>query len=83
MKDEAKTKEQLITELAEMRQRITKLEKSEAERVKTEEALRESEEKYRTLFEAESDTIFLVDEKSLQILEANNAAVKMYGYSQV
>lgn len=40
MKDEYKTKEQLIDELGKMRQRITELEASEAERKRAEEALR-------------------------------------------
>jgi len=40
--DEDKTKEQLINELVEMRQRITELEKSEKQRKRTVEALRES-----------------------------------------
>ncbi len=49
MKDEVKTKEQLIVELAEMRRRIAELEAAKTERVRTEEALRESEERYRTV----------------------------------
>ena len=40
------------------------------------------EERYRTLFEAKSDTIFMVDAVTLEILDANPAAVTMYGYSQ-
>ncbi len=51
MKDEDKTQERLISELAELRQRIAELEASEAERKQAEEALRESEERYRRLFE--------------------------------
>jgi PAS domain S-box-containing protein len=43
---------------------------------------RQSEERYRQLFEAESDAIFLVDNDSGRILEANNAASVMYGYSR-
>ncbi|MCD4692088.1 MAG: PAS domain S-box protein [Calditrichales bacterium] len=43
MKDKDKTKEQLINELAEMRQRITELEKSENRRKQTEETLRETQ----------------------------------------
>ena len=46
-----------------------------------EKALRESEERYRQLFEAESDAIFLIDNRSGSILEANTAAEKLYGYS--
>jgi PAS domain S-box-containing protein len=52
------------------------------ERKKTEQALRESEEKYRKLFDAESDAIFLIDNQTGQIQEANLAASSMYGYSQ-
>ena len=40
MKDEYKTKEQLIDELGKMRQRVVKLEKSEAERKRAQEALK-------------------------------------------
>ena len=49
MKDGVKTKEQLITELAEMRQRIAELEAAETKWVRVQEALRESEERYRTV----------------------------------
>ena len=44
MKDEDKTKEHLISELIEMRKRLTELEASETERVRVEEVLQESEE---------------------------------------
>ena len=46
MKDERKTKKQLISELAEMRQRITKLERLEVKHKRTEEVLRGSEARY-------------------------------------
>ncbi len=52
------------------------------ERKRVERALQESEIKYRTLFEAESDTIFLVDEETLEIIDANPTAVRMYGYTR-
>ncbi|MDQ2691723.1 MAG: PAS domain S-box protein, partial [Chloroflexota bacterium] len=51
------------------------------ERKLAEEALRESEENYRQLFEAESDAIVLVDNETGQILQANQAACALYGYS--
>jgi len=41
------TKEQLIVELEALRRRVAELEKLEAEHRQVEEALRESEEKYR------------------------------------
>ncbi len=44
--------------------------------------LRESEERYRCLFEMESDAIVLVDNESGQILEVNDAAIVLYGYSR-
>lgn len=44
--------------------------------------LRESEEKYRLLFEAESDAIFMIDAESGQILDVNPAATRSYGYSR-
>jgi PAS domain S-box-containing protein len=47
-----------------------------------EQALRESEELYRQLFEVESDALLLVDRESSQILAANAAAVDLYGYSR-
>jgi hypothetical protein len=49
MKDEGTTKEQLMNELIEMRQRISQLEVLEAERKFIEDELRKSEEKYRTV----------------------------------
>jgi len=52
------------------------------ERQWAEEALRESEERYRELFEAESDAIFLIDNETGRILEANSAASALYGYNR-
>lgn len=46
MKDQSKTKQALIQELASLRQRIVEFERQQAE-----ESLRESDEKYRSLIE--------------------------------
>jgi PAS domain S-box-containing protein len=51
-------------------------------RRQAEEALRESEENYRQLFQAESDAILLIENETGQILQANNAACVLYGYTQ-
>lgn len=51
------------------------------ERKRAELALRDSEEKYRQLFELESDAIFLIDNVTGQIYEANSAATVLYGYT--
>ncbi|MFH1036179.1 MAG: PAS domain S-box protein [Pseudomonadota bacterium] len=52
-----------------------------SQRRREEEELRASEERYRRLFELESDAVFLVDRQSLRILEANQAACRIYGYT--
>jgi two-component system, cell cycle sensor histidine kinase and response regulator CckA len=51
-------------------------------RRQAEAALRRGEERYRRLFDAVSDAIFLVDNTTGQIMEANAAAVALYGYSR-
>ncbi len=55
MEDKGKMKDQLINELVELRQRIIELETSETQRKQVEEALKESEEKYRCLYEKMKD----------------------------
>ncbi len=52
------------------------------ERRLAENALRENEEKYRALFERDSDAIFIYDPDTTNILDANEATSKMYGYGQ-
>ncbi len=52
-----------------------------SERKAMEEILITSEKKYRKLFEAESDAIFLVDKETGNIMDANPAASRIYGYS--
>ncbi len=52
------------------------------ERRRAEEQLRQSEERYRLLFEMESDAIVLVDVDTLQHLDVNRAAAELYGYSR-
>ena len=51
------------------------------ERKEAEVSLRDTEERYRGLFQGESDAILLIDHESGRVLEANAAAEAMYGYS--
>ena len=52
------------------------------ERKRAEEALRQSEEKYRTLFDTIADAIYVIDQETGRILDVNTAATKMYGYDR-
>src|SRR5437773_8357177 len=49
------------------------------ERKRTEAALRESEQKFRGLFEASSDGILILDQESRRIIDCNAAALRMKG----
>lgn len=51
------------------------------ERKHSEAALRETEEKYRTLIELAGDAIIVVDAQTEIILDANRMAEKMLGYA--
>jgi PAS domain S-box-containing protein len=51
------------------------------ERKRAEEALRESERKYRSLFNRIADPIFIFDAQSHRFLDCNEAVHRVYGYS--
>lgn len=79
----------LTTHLAQTARRRTKqvetinlgLAKEIGDRLLTEEALRESEERYRAVVEQSAEGIFLVDVISRRILEANSAYLNLLGYT--
>ena len=52
------------------------------ERKLAEQALHESEEKYRSLFNSGPNPIFVLDQQSLEILDANPSAEETYGYTK-
>jgi len=79
MRDEEKTRDQLIDELKTMRQRMAELEKSEGDRKQAEKALHESEAKFRALAENATAAIFVIQgEKYVYI---NPAFTKITGYT--
>jgi diguanylate cyclase (GGDEF)-like protein/PAS domain S-box-containing protein len=61
MKDRDKTKEQLIVELDELRQRISELEKTISKQLQTEKALTRNDEKYRNIFNQIQDLYYEID----------------------
>ncbi len=52
------------------------------ERKLAEQALHESEEKYRSLFNSGPNPIFVLDQQNLEILDANPSAEETYGYTK-
>ena len=80
MRDEAKTKRQLINELAELRQRLAVLEAGETKRKRREEALRENEEKYRHLYEHSPIALGLASAHG-KVISGNRAMETITGYS--
>ncbi|MEW5798930.1 MAG: PAS domain S-box protein [Bacteroidota bacterium] len=56
--------------------------RDQTEERRAQRALIESEEKFKQLFEAESDAIVLVDNATGKILEANEAACTLYQYTR-
>lgn len=52
------------------------------ERKRAEEALRENEMRFRTMFEAHGAPMLLIEPGSGQIIDANDAAVRFYEYSR-
>jgi PAS domain S-box-containing protein len=61
MNDSNQSKQELLNELERMRRRIAELEAAEAEHNRTEETLRQSEERYRTIVEEMEEGYFEVD----------------------
>jgi diguanylate cyclase (GGDEF)-like protein/PAS domain S-box-containing protein len=51
------------------------------ERRQTEEKLRESEERYRTVVEQRAESIYLYDSETKEVLESNTALQEMLGYT--
>ena len=81
MDDKDKTKDQLIRELKELRGRVDELEKSDAVLREANRKIRESENRYRSLFENAADAIYLIHTETLKIFDCNPEASRIIGYT--
>ena len=79
-KDAAKTKEQLLKEMAEMRRLVKQIQKPENQQKHFEEALNKSEGRYRKLVELANSIILQID-TSGNITFFNEYAQKFFGYT--
>ena len=79
MKDQEKSKEQLLYELKQMGQRIAQMEESETRRKAVETALQESEQRFRQVAETSGEFIWEVDVNGLYTY-ANPVVEEILGY---
>ncbi len=82
MSHEAELNGHSVSELAVLRARVAALEQAQAERKRVESAARESEERYRKIFEHSNDAIFVIDPEADRILDVNSKTCGMLGYSR-
>ena len=68
MKDENKTKEQLLSELSELRKRTTQFEDFQGK------------EKYKQFFSTSTDCVFIIS-KDGHLIDLNDAGIKLFGYA--
>jgi PAS domain-containing protein len=80
MGSQSKKEHDTIKELALLRQQIARLESLDSNRKRTEEKLRESEEKYKTITDAATAAIVMIDGRG-KIVFWNPAAERIFVYS--
>jgi len=78
----SRTFDKMTHDLKETTTSIVELNKEIDERKRAEEALRESELKYRQVFETNKALKLMIDPEDGAIVEANEAACNFYGYSK-
>jgi PAS domain S-box-containing protein len=81
VKDKSKAQDQLINELVMLRQRVSELEAAQAQRKPADEALRESEERFRSAFGDAAIGMALVSTDG-HFLQVNRSLCEILGYSE-
>jgi len=81
MKNKEKTKEQLLSELTELRNRIIEFESSEVEQRQGENLDSESEWKFRNLAENLNELVYRADLSTNAATYVNSSVEKIYGYT--
>jgi len=81
MKDQTKTKKQLVRELTDLKQRISECEKIENGGKRLETMSRGNEARYRSIFDHSLDAMLLTAPDG-EILAANLQACAMLGYTE-
>ena len=82
MKDEDRTKEHLLSEVKKLREHIARLQVVEAERSAVEEALRESEVKFRTQFHLSPQPIAITEAKTGRLIDVNDKYCELTCYER-
>ncbi|MFA5180898.1 MAG: ATP-binding protein [Syntrophales bacterium] len=86
MKDQSGTNQELIKELSFLKQKLAQMERSESRRKQAEEALHDSEARYRHLFEFINDAVLVhfveEDGQPSRFVEVNNIACQRLGYTR-
>jgi PAS domain S-box-containing protein len=80
MKDSRKTKAQLIEELDVLRQKISKKDLAKTRSDTARQRLKDSEVRYRRLFETAQDGILILDAETGRIMDVNPFLTDMLGY---
>ncbi len=75
-----KTKDELLREISDLREHIAELEKIDAERKNVEAILRQTEEKYRNIYENATEGIFQTSTDG-RFISANPSLARIHGYS--
>lgn len=81
MQDQSRINQEVLEDNALLQQRIKELEKSEANRKWSEETVRESGDRYRTLMENASDIVFWTDDTG-HFTFVNPAVLRIIGYKE-